>query len=314
MDENTQSGLSPAEEAYFESGGNAPLEQQEKPQEPDNGAPAAIGDQPEPDSPARDEKGRFVQQVPHAVFHAEREERKRIQAERDELLSFKSAFLERQRWIQESQQQEQQPEPEPDPDHDIFAALKHERAQRVALEKRITEREQSEQRATEEQQFESKVWEYWQSSAQEYAQTQTDFGDAAKWLAELRDKQLTALGRVDARFSSKQARDAQIDTELKDIIVQAARQGISPAEMVYGLAKDYGYAGVTDTNKPLELPEKLKQVAAAQDASRTVAQAQGRSSGGELSLEQIMAMPRDEFTAWHAEPKNARYYDRLIGA
>lgn len=311
MSENNASGLSAAEEAYFETGGEAPLTE----------APPAIDDKPDPiakvpeqqapvektaEEKERDERGRFV---PHAALHQTREELKATKTQLQELAQWKQGLEERARWIAE-----QQAVPAaPNPDEDLFAAHKFEaqqwRQELAALRGQLHERQQFEQEQAQAAQQEQQIWTYWNQDSEAYAKQNPEFPEAAQKLAAFRSKQLAALATLHPQLADPRVRDAQINQELKDIVQAAARQGFSPSEAIFNMAKEIG---LTSNGAP-QLPGKLQSIQQAQAAARGVGSAPGRASGGDPDLEQILAMPREEFMRWHSVDKNARYYDRLMG-
>lgn len=298
--------LSETERAYFESGGETEAPQQT---EPDDGGQE---DQQQEDGPAqaqpRDEKGKFV---PHGALHAEREEHKKTRAELQELKDFRTRMEERWRLAEQmmAPRQEHPPAEEqpPNPDEDIFAFAKWQAKQLEDLKRTQAERTQAEQQAAQSQEIERRVWDHWQESVRSYAQENADFGNAAQWLSEHRDKQLQTLAAVDARFQNVGARNAQIEQELRGIVISAAQQDRNPAELVYQIAQSYGY-------KPAQgqMPEQLERVQKAQQASRSISQASGRSGGDEVTPEMIAGMSDTEFSAWYAKPGNAARFDRLM--
>lgn len=318
MDEKPESGLSAAETAFFETGGNAPLE----PTPETVTQPEAI--QPEPVEQdgsvnVRDDKGRFVKTIPFDVFHAEREQHKQTKAEMAELREFKGRMEERwQMLAAAAQQTEQKPvdnDPEPDPNTDIFAHNAWLKRQFEGLKKGQTEREASEAKAKEASEFEGKVWQFWNNDAATYKATNPEFEDAVKWMSETRTAQLQAMADVHPQFSTEAGVVAQINRELFEINVLAAQQGKKPAEIIFNMAKKWGYQGKQPpANEALTLPAELAKVAAAQTASRTVGAAPGAATGAELTLQQIVDMPQAEFKQWMADPKNSRRYDKLMGA
>lgn len=322
MADKLEGGLTEAEQAYFDSEGEtsfeteaettaeaaAPAETVEKDGEAEAEAAEAEG------KGERDEKGRFVN---YGALHAERTKRQQLEQEVGGLKQFKAAMEERMRWFEAATQQPQQDDTPPDPNVDVFAALKWTQDKLLEQQKSAQETREQQERQTQEQQAEQQVWSYWQQDAASYTKENPDFGNAAKWLSDYRDKQLTAYSAVDQRFASPQARNAQIETELKDIVIRGAQAGRSPASIVYEIAKGYGY-----TTKPpetvdpgkMELPEKLRNVDKAQQGSRTVGQASGgRSGGDEVSIDSLAAMPQNEFNEWMKVPANEARFKKMMG-
>lgn len=299
--------LSETERAYFENAGEAEASQ---PIEPDG---SGQEDQQQEDGPAqaqpRDERGKFV---PHGALHAEREEHKKTRAELQELQHFRTRMEERWRLAEQMmapRQEERAEDRPPDPEEDIFAYAKWQAQQLEGLKQQADERAKAEQQAAQSREIERRVWNHWQESARSYAQENADFGNAAQWLSEHRDKQLQALAGVDARFQNVGARNAQIEQELRGIVISAAQQNKSPAELVYQIAQSYGYKPAAAQG---QMPEQLERVQKAQQASRSISQASGRSGADEVTPDMIAGMSDTEFSAWYAKPGNAARFDRLM--
>lgn len=298
------------ETAFFESGGEKEIPSPETP---------AVIEKPVEDNAAQAEiegAGK-AKTVPHATFHAEREEHKKTKAELAELRDFRATMEERMRWFDAAQQQPQKDDTPPDPNVDIFAALKWTQEKLAATEKVQDETRQEQQQREQAQQAEKQVWEYWQADAASYTQENPDFGNAAKWLSDYRDKQLSAYSAVDQRFANPQARNAQIETELKGIIIQAAQQRKSPAQLVYEIAKGNGYAakapGAVNDEARQSMADQIDKLDKAQSANRTVGAVSGNAGGDEMTAEALVNMPEAEFSAWSSNPKNAAKFRQLMG-
>lgn len=296
------------ETAFFESGG-----EKEIPSEPKPEAEAA----PVEDltAQAEIEGAGKPKMVPHQTFHAEREEHKKTKAELAEMREFKAAMEERMRWFEAASQPQKEDDTPPDPNVDVFAALKWTQDQLNALKTQNQETQQKTEQERQAQQQEQQVWTYWQQDAATYTKENPDFGNAAKWLSDFRDKQLAALSTFDQRFASPQQRNAQIEAELKDIVIRAAQSKRSPAQLVYELAKGYGYqAKAADAADPAGgLNARIDQLDKAQGASRTVGAAPGNAGGDEITAEALANMPEAEFTVWMAKPENAAKFRKLMG-
>jgi murein DD-endopeptidase MepM/ murein hydrolase activator NlpD len=312
MAEN-QSTLTAEETAYFESGGDAPLTAPEPENVEKEGLQTEAEDLTAPQEvaeteKARDEKGRFV---PHQALHAEREEHKKTKAQLEEI-SRKQAILE-DRWntlLKAGVGAEQKPaeeDPEPDPNVDIFAHNAWLKRQ-IEKERSIrSEREEAEKQSRAAQEQEQAIWSEWHQSAQSYMAETPDFGEAVKFMSELRDRQLQALSFANPQLRSEQGRVQQINAELKQIVQAAKQQGLSPAEAVYQLAQGFGYQKAGQAPQPPQMPDKLASVARAQEASRTVGQAPGKAGGDELTLEGLLAMSPAEYDKWvQANPNKFR--------
>ena len=317
--------LTPEEQAFFASGGEQ--KPQELPAEPTppkpHGAEAAAEQQPDDQgAPGRDEKGRFV---PHGALHAEREERKRFQAEAEasrrelnELRERQARFEERFRMAQEATRPKPEEQGPPDPNVDIFASLKWQQDQLVNMQRAQAEARQRDQEQQQAQSQETQLWNAWQAEARDYGAVNPDFAPAAQWLAQARDKQLQALAYANPQYANPAVRNAQMDNELRDIIVSAVQQGRRPAEVVYEVARGYGYQ--TPAPKPIDPPangqqdDKFKRIDAAQKASRTIGQVSGNSGGDAITPDAIARMSEKEFAAFISDKSNAKLFERMMSA
>lgn len=330
MTEKNEAGLSPEETAFFESGGEAEIKEvtpevvetedagTEEVKQPDKAAETAEkhGKKGKAETEEVEDKGKSPT-VPHAVFHAEREDHKKTKAQLDELRAFKAVMEERWNAIQTQEQQKQQKETDPEPniEEDFIGHQAWLGRQFKALNEAQARQAEQVRQQQEAQQVDQTVWDYWNQDTARYAQENADFQNAAKWLAETRNAQLSAIGNIDQRMSTQRARDQQINAELKQIIVAAAQQGRSPAEVVYQFAQSYGYKpqGAAETKETAdETAARLKALEAAQNGSRTVGQVAGKAGGDEATPESLVAMSESEFAAWMAAPGNERKFRQMM--
>ena len=304
--------LSAEEQAYFESGGETEIKAAPEPSEvvaPEPEQPAAQEEQSAQD---RDEKGRFV---PHQALHSEREEHKKTKAELQQIRE-KQAVLE-DRWntlLKLREQPQQEPEQPPDPEQDIFAYAKWQAKQVEELKSKISDQEkQTEQQRLIEAQ-ESEIWSTWKNDASAYAAEKPEFNEAVQWLSDFRAKQLSSMALIDERFSTPEGINAQINAELRAIVLGAKEKGQRPANVVHQMALAYGYQPKSADPQNLSLPEQLAKVASAQESAKTIGQASGRAGADALTPEAIAAMSPQEFDRWVADPKNAALLDKMLGA
>lgn len=320
MTDQSTSGLSAAEEAYFSSGGEteitadpAPVADPAPNVDPDPVDPsAAVVDPAAP--PERDDKGRFV---PHQALHAEREEHKKTKAELEQIRQ-QQAIL-NDRWntlLTATKQPEPQAETPPDPEVDIFAHSKWQADRLKALENKLSDREKADEEARTTAAADNELWGHWSQSAQAYAATNTDFGDAVKFLSDTRTAQLKGLALVDPNFANEEGILNQINAELKAIVAASKQKGMDPAQAVHEIAKAYGFNGAkAPASDPAaaDLAGKISQIDAAQNASRTLAASPGKNAGDPLSPEAIASMSTKEFEAWMRVPENARRFEKMMG-
>lgn len=301
--------LSGEAKAYFDSRGEMPMRGQKEQSEP--GGIEGIDEQarqevegfdppgPEQDpstSPGQDPSARPDEQpkVPLRAVTREREANKELRARIAEMEK-RSAVLE-DRWntiLALQQPREEEMPPPPDPDEDIFAFSRWQAEQLRALQEHVTGRENAEYEAAVASRAEQAVWNFWEASAREFAETNADFGDAARWLSGFRDNQLQALTAVDPRFGDAGARNWQIEEELKAIVVNAAQQGKSPAELIYGIAKGYGYRP-----KAVVAGAGLERLARNIEAETSLSDLGGGRPAGPRDAKDIADMSAAEFDAW----------------
>jgi hypothetical protein len=184
--------------------------------------------------------------VPHETFHAEREEHKKTKAELSELREFRLP------WTSACAGSRPPSNSQPEGRHAARSQcgcvrrpeMDAGQAARTA-EVRNETRQQQEQREERAAPGTAGL-DLLAAGRGQLHQGEPRLRQCGQWLSDYRDKQLSALSNADSRFSTPQARNAQIETELKGIIIQAAQQRKSPAQLVYEIAKGYGYAAKPD--------------------------------------------------------------------
>jgi len=288
-DENeTGDELSPEATAYFESRG----ETQPKAE------PEVVEQQAEPAPKAEageSEKEKADPQVPLRALTKEREDHKRLRGEFEENRRRTALLEDRLNQMLSFQPQPEKQEP-PDPEKDIFAAVRYQNEQLRAINAAEQQRAAQVAQQSHEAQVEQAIWQHWTSEAEAFSQEVADFGDAAKFLAELRDSQLSAFASLDRNFATKQSRDRQINAELKQVIISAHQASMSPAKAVYDLAKAYGYKGpAPKTDDPAKAVAKL---ANAVEKEITLSGSDGNATRTVKTAEDVASMSGPEFEAW----------------
>jgi hypothetical protein len=123
-----------------------------------------------------------------------------------------------------------------------------------------------------------------------------------------RTKQLKALAGVNPNLRTEQGITAQINEELKGVVVAAAQARISPAEYIHNMAKEWGFKA-----KAAE-PDPAKVIADAnkgKDAEVSLSAMGGGAAPGPKSAEDVAAMSPADFEAWLT--KNPKGFKRLFG-
>ena len=286
-------GLSAEEKSYFESRG------EKAPEAVTSAEPEVSAEQGNEPADGQEGKEQGRKMVPVNALHEEREEKKELRRKLEEM-ERKQAVLD-DRWQRILAASEQQPAPKaeqpqiPDPEQDIFAALKYEREQRMALEAKITGQEQQTAEQQQVAQMERQIWGKWESDGAQFNQSTPDFRDAALFLAEARDKQLASMAAVDPRLADKAYRDFVMNEELKQIVVGAGQHGISSAEQIYNIAKAWGYTGPKPKANDAAGIQKLADSVAAETS---LSAAGGTRAGVPSTSEAVAAMSDSEFDAW----------------
>jgi hypothetical protein len=317
--------LDDEEKALFEGGGETePAATTEEPAAPEAPAAEAKPEEPvvdedglEPDDVMEDvNKGRFIR---HGAFHRERKMRqeieKQLQAERaqltqqreerariDERLQLLMQMQQQQRVQQ--QQVEGQPQQVPNPEEDPFGYMRY-------LEQQISSLSQQTQGVT--QQFQAQdeytsIKTAFQADANAFTQRQPDFLNAYQHLMRARDRELMRLGRT-----NPQERAQIVNQEEQMIVGECLRNGKSPSELIYELAKDRGYAmaqpepaqeqAPVQQNGLAQRPSAAAQVAAiakGQGAAKSLGTAAG-GSNQPLTAELLASMSDAEFDAVYSK-------------
>lgn len=270
-------------------------------------APGEIVDpETDPDAGSPEEnKGKFVR---HGAFHQERERRKAVEKERDELRERLARGDERLRILSEAMQRPATPTqaaapPEPvappDPVDDIFGYAKHLEQQIEALRTGQTQLTETQKKAEETRRAEAERGEivgFYQQDLQRAVAADPSVSDAYQHLFSSRVAELTMFGM-------SQADAIQAVREEEFNLAQTARQrGQSPAAMIAQLAKSRGFA--PKAAEPAAAAPAAPQETAAEKAARTAAgqagpgrslSAAGGQPAGEITLETLSSMSEADF-------------------
>jgi len=272
--------------------------------------PAPEAPAPEPVEPAADAdaepaepQGEARQKlVPLNALREERERRKALEkqaAERERLYEERfNALLQRFTAPPAAPAEPQNtapplPDPEKDPVGYLIARQERiEHAQREIVQA-IVERDQQGAQAQQQQLFVSALQGRTQAMVADFARETPDYGQAANFLAEARDRELRAAGWEDPA-----ERRETINNEAIGLAHRAIQMGRNPASIVYELAKQRGYArpaAATAATSPAA--EKISQIAAGQQQARTLGNVQG-SAPPALNFNTVANMSQKEFAAF----------------
>jgi hypothetical protein len=296
--------------AYFESGGEKlPAEPAKQPDAATEKPAGAVSDDKAAQAAVEGDKQPTT--VPLRALQEEREEKKAL---REELrkISEERAILS-DRWQTLLTMQQEQPkadaDPEPDPNKDIFAHNAWLKRQFDKLNGDISTRNQQEQQARQVAEGEQKVWNYWHQDAAAYKAQSPEFDDAVKWASEYRTNQLKAMASLYPQFGNEQGIVQQINSELRDLVITAAKSGVSPAKAVHDLAKSWGYKGKAAEIDPAKV---IADANKGKDAEVSLSTMGGSAAPGPKSAEDVAAMSPTEFEAWLAK-NGEKGFRRLMG-
>ncbi|WP_457104343.1 hypothetical protein [Methylobacterium sp. P5_C11] len=256
-----------------------------------------------PENQPRDEKGKFV---PHGALHEERERRKAVEKERDELRERFARGDERLRILSEAMQRPAAPitptaAPEPvkvpDPAEDIFGYAKHLEQQIEALRTGQTQLTESQKKAEEDRRVEAERGEiigFYQQDLRAAIASDATVSDAYEHLFSGRVAELTLFG-MDQKAAIEAVREEEFN------LAQTARQrGQSPAAMIAQLAKSRGFAPKAPEPAPAAAPaenaaDKAARVAAGQAGPGRSLSAAGGQPASEITIETLSSMSEADF-------------------
>ena len=316
MEEGT---LSAEAEAYFSSGGEVVPET--KP-DTDTAQPdvSTAQDAPQLETPViegegSEQEGDPDRKVPYGALHKERTKRKELEAKFQAEATAKAVLEDRWNMLTQAMQQKEaaaaDEDPEPDPTVDIFA---HTQWQNRQTKKMLDQMQERESQVAEQQHIQTQeraVSDYWNHTSQEFSAQTPDYGDAVKYLSETRDKQLLSMASAYPQFQTQEGRLQQMNAELRDIVITAAKTGQSPAQVVYDMSKAYGYSGKAQAQNGVA--DQLQTIQDAQSRNKTVAQATGAPSGDVLTADAIANMSEKDFERWYSKPENQTRFMKVLG-
>ena len=323
----TDEGFSAEEQAAmdaYERGDDAPLaggEPSSGAERPVSGAAApeaagAPGEVVEPDVEAgtpEENKGKFVR---HGAFHQERERRKTVERERDDLREKVARGDERMRLLTEAIQQRgatpaaapvEAPKV-PDPNEDIFGYVQHLQAEIAALRGGVQQQTESQRQEREA----AVVVNDYKADLNRFAATEPAFADAFRHVMQSRAAEYAALGVPEAQIHEALGQDEF------QIALQARQQGVSAAERIFQIAKARGFAPKAPEPAPApaapaeSAADRAARVSAGQAGPGRSLSAAGGAPAGEVTLEALAAMNERDFEAFAA--KNPRRLEQLMGA
>lgn len=254
---------------------------------------APVAAQPEPPRPA-------ATTVPHAALHEERElrkaaEQRAIEAERArQTMEERVNILLHRAGQLAPEQQQQTPQPqippmETDPVGHLTARLRQTEQQLADLARAAQGRSSQDQQAQIAQALQMRTI----AMENEFRAKAPDYDNAARYLAEARHKQLTIAGVTDPA-----ERQAFLAQEAFSLAARAAQTNRNPAEIVYDLAKSFGYTPPAAAAPPApEAADRIQAITQGQAQARTLGNARGVGPAG-VTAQTLAAMSEEEFLAF----------------
>lgn len=270
-------------------GAEAPPEQQTEvaPETKQPEQPASAESKPADDA---------AKMVPHAAFHEERERRKAVEAQMQQMAARFDTLL--QRMGQPAQPQQpaapQLPDFATDPQAHITGRFQ-------TVEQRLAQIDQWSRQQVEAQQAQQQAQAIVATAAAQEAEFRTrqpDYNSAAEHLRRSRDAELAAMGIGDPG-----QRQQMIQQDVMAMAAHAARTGQNVAEWAYNLAKLRGYqpAAAGGTNSA---ESQLKTIARGQQMGVGIG-SQGSAPPVRLDAAAIARLSDDEFARLSAKDPDA---------
>lgn len=192
-----------------------------------------------------------------AALREEREEKKRLKAQIEEISSKTAGLEELKKQLEEQRRAAQEAAERAKFEEDPANYLKSE-LERVRQEQEKLQHQTVEQRQAQEQ--ETRFLQAVSSQVQQFKTQTPDYDDAFRYAHDRRVEELKILGVPESEV------EAVFVQESFALANQAMQQGRNPGEVVYQLAKHWGYK-----NTPKESPEKtIERLEAGQKAAKTL--------------------------------------------
>lgn len=292
--------LSPEENSYFESGGKTEIPGGEQGAGQDRGQTEMTEGDQQADVSGQQEETRDEKMVSLAALHEERNRRKQIDAEfrkaQQELAELRGKFS----IVEKLNLPQQQTADEPTPETDIFGYAKKTGETVAQLQKRLDDQAAADRAAAEQH----RLVNAYRADAARFEAQAPDFRAAYDHLLQSRAAELQAIG-----YTDPQSLHEALQADEIAIAQTALSRGQSPAELLYTLAQQRGYRKA-DGGRP-NGAARLQTIERGQAANKSLSSTGGAAGEAEITAEQLIKMPMDEFDAWCTRnPARAR---RLMG-
>lgn len=245
--------------------------------------------------------------VPLRQFRQEEERRKAAEREAQTLREQAARFDERLRMIYAAQQQQPEEKDEaPDPSQDPIGAIQWQQRQ-IEAQRQAYEQQQQQAR---EQAIISQIDNGYRRSFAEFSAEKPDAPLAYQHFTNALGAYFENLGVPEAQI------DALVIQEERRLAYQAAQRGQNPAQIVYEMARKFGYSPAPQESQDREAIEKAekdidrRQKAAA--ASKSISNASGSRGGRMPSAQELISMSDEEFAEMRSKMSD-REFRRIAG-
>ena len=295
--------LSPAEQAYFDTKGEAVAGLGEaapaadaaiaSPSEPTKGSDASAANE----DAAAENDGKppnAGQWVRHGALHAERERRKKAEADLASEREFRArvdARLLALNGLDEAKPVDAGP---PDPATDMVGYVRHLDRKLAGLEGQMGQTV----RASAAEREQAALNHAYLSDARGFVERNPDFIAGYRHLQHSRDQELALAGHDDPAV-----RLEIIKAEERDIVIRALQNGASPAERIYALAKARGFRNDSGETGRAAAAERIETIQRGQAAAKSLSSV-GGTSGEALTAEALANMPQEEFNTLYERLKS----------
>jgi hypothetical protein len=263
----------------------------------------------EPEAPEAEEKPKRDGRVALRKLRAEEERRKTAEKEAVQLREQFARADERLRMLYQASQSQQQPPQDdsaPDPKADPIGAIEWQQRQ-IEMQRQAYEQQQVAQR---EQAIISQIDNGYRRAFTEFAADSPDAPEAYQHFTNALGKYFENMGVPDAQI------DALVVQEERKLAYQAAQRGQNPAEIVYNLAKQFGYQpkpAESASKEEVEKAEKdIDRRQKAAPASKSLSSASGSRGGRNPSMAELASMTDEEFADMRSKMSD-REFRRLAG-
>jgi len=306
--------LTPEENAFFESGGESPIPtdtgaDNSGSDSANDGNGSGSGDTP--DAGKQPNENKAPQHVPLAALQEERAKRKAlgesVKGLETQIAELRGKFSIIDRLGKPDGGGDEAGKGPPKPEDDIFGAVN-------AITKRLDDADKAKVDADKAAADRNTFVTNYRNDAATFEQANPDYKQAYNFLLQSRAAELQAIGYDDP----KALHDAIVADEYA-IAQLALSKGKSPAEVIYGLAKQRGYKAAAgdkpganaDPDAAAAAAERLANIERGQNANKSLNGAGGGAGENEMTAERLLAMPMAEFEAWvEKNPAKAR---RIMG-